>query len=66
MPIFDFSPSGIVVNKSGQRLYCAVAIPLTITVLLMYMAYLVWMKRINGHEDRKAREEHPRVLSVSS
>lgn len=59
MPIFDFSTSGISINKTGQWVYWVVTVPLTTAVLAAYLSYLVWAKSRNLEEDRKARNEPP-------
>ena len=54
MPLFDFSNlSGAPTVKSGFWIYWAITIPLTITVLVAYLTYLVRIQRRDRLEDRK-------------
>lgn len=58
MPFFEFpTPSSDVNLKPHFWIYWAITIPLTLTVLIIYLAYLLWIGRRHREEDQNAREQ---------
>jgi hypothetical protein len=58
MPIFDFTVANAKpqVREPGFWIYWTVTIPLTIFVLCIYLAYIVWAKRKQKQEDEDAQK----------
>ena len=58
MPYFGFSASDSTLSIKPQFwIYWALTIPLTITVLAAYLAYLVWIQNKHRVEDDAARKD---------
>ena len=58
MPYFGFSASdGTLIIQPQFWIYWALTIPLTLTVLVVYLAYLLWIQNKHRVEDDAARKD---------
>ena len=56
MPFFDYSNSpSTLLTEPNFWIYWAITIPLTVSVLIVYLSYVVWIERKNRSEDKDAR-----------
>lgn len=57
MPFFDYSDSlSTLLTKPNFWIYWAITIPLTVSVLIVYLSYVTWIERKNRSEDKDARK----------
>jgi len=56
MPVFTWVNPVII--RARFWLYWAITIPLTITVLAIWVSYLLWVAAVRRQENKKIREEN--------